>query len=261
LSFTVANAVIPADVADILLLVVALSMLLTPALFIVYDRIIAPRYALTQSQDADQIDSAANIIIAGHGRMGGIVNRALSAAGYDTTVVDYSSEHLDFLRKFGMKIYFGDASRADLLEAAGIKEAKMIVIAIDGKETTTQLARYIVEAYPNVHVVARAYDRNHVYDLYSVGCRDIIRETYDSSIRMGRSALEAMGNSRAHADEMMQEFEVMDRELMVETASLHDMNIPLVENEAFIAKVNEMREEWEIQLKGRMQAARSGQGK
>ncbi|MBT6190508.1 MAG: potassium transporter [Tateyamaria sp.] len=257
LSFTVANAVIPGSVADVLLLVVALSMLLTPALFIVYDRIIAPRYATTQNQEADDIDSEANIIIAGHGRVGGIVNRAVSAAGYDTTVVDYSSEQLDMLRKFGMNVYFGDASRADLLEAAGIKEAKMIVIAIDGKETTTALARYVVETYPDVHVVARAHDRNHVYDLYAVGCRDIIRETYDSSIRMARSALEGLGNARADAEKMMAAFEEVDRELMLETASLHDMNVPIAENEAFISKVKEMRGEWETQLQGRMQAARS----
>ena len=257
LSFTVANAVIPGDVADILLLVVALSMLLTPGMFILYDRVIAPRYASTQNQEADEIDSEANIIIAGHGRVGGIINRAVSAAGFDTTVVDYSSEQLDMLRKFGVSVYFGDASRADLLEAAGIKDAKMIVIAIDGKETTTNLTRYIVETYPNVHVVARAYDRNHVYDLYAVGCRDIIRETYDSSLRMARSVLEALGNTRADADNMMAAFDEIDRELMIETASLYDINVPIAENEAFIGKVKEMRDEWEAKLAASMQAART----
>ena len=260
LSFTVANAVIPGGVADILLLVVALSMLLRPLLFIICDRMIAPRYATTQNQDADEIDSDASIIIAGHGRVGGIVNRAVSAGGYDTTVVDYSSEQLDMLRKFGLSVYFGDASRPDLLEAAGIKEAKMIVIAIDGKDTTTALARYVIETYPHVHVIARAYDRNHVYDLYAVGCRDIIRETYDSSMRMARSVLEALGNDRKDADRMMDAFEVMDRELMVETASLHDINVPMAENKAFINKVKEMREEWETQLQGRMKAARTDKG-
>jgi len=257
LSFTVANAVLPKDLADILMLAVALSMLLTPAIFILYERVIAPRFTKAQAQESDVIDSNAQIIIAGHGRFGGIVNRALGAAGYETTVVDYSSEQLEILRRFGMRVYFGDASRPDLLEAAGIREAKILVVAIDGKDTITELVNHVTKTYPNVHVIARAVDRNHVYDLYAVGCRDIIRETYDGSIRMARSALEALGATRSAAQRMMNAFEEVDREMLVETASLHDINVPVAENEAFIAKVNEMRDTWDPQLKGRMQAAAS----
>ena len=257
LSFTVANAVLPRDLADILLLAVALSMLLTPAIFILYERAIVPRFTTAQTQEPDEINSNAQIIIAGHGRFGGIVNRAMSAAGYDTTVVDYSSEQLEILRKFEMRVYFGDASRPDLLEAAGIREAKILIVAIDGKDTITELVNYVTKTYPDVHVIARAVDRNHVYDLYAVGCRDIIRETYDGSIRMARSALEALGATRDAAQRMMNAFEEIDRKMMIETASLHDINVPVAENEAFIAKVNEMRDTWEPQLKVRMQAARS----
>lgn len=256
LSFTVANGVIPADVSETLLLVVALSMLLTPALFILYDRVIAPRYMLDQDQEADEIENTAGVIIAGHGRFGGIVNRALSGAGFDTTVVDYSSEQLAMLRKFGLKVYFGDATRPDLLEAAGIDGAKLLVIAIDGKEATTELTRYVCTNYPDVHVVARAYDRTHVYDLWSVGCRDIIRESYDGSIRMARSALEALGIDRPEATQMMEAFEEMDRQMMVEVADLHDIDTPFAENEAVLAKINEMRADWEAQLKGSMDAIR-----
>ena len=257
LSFTVANAVLPKNLADILMLAVALSMLLTPAIFILYERVIAPRFTKAQAQESDVIDSNAQIIIAGHGRFGGIVNRALGAAGYETTVVDYSSEQLEILRRFGMRVYFGDASRPDLLEAAGIREAKILVVAIDGKDTITELVNHVIKTYPNVHVIARAVDRNHVYDLYAVGCRDIIRETYDGSIRMARSALEALGATQGAAQRMMNAFEEVDREMLVETASLHDINVPVAENEAFIAKVNEMRDTWDPQLKGRMQAAAS----
>jgi len=257
LSFTVANAVLPKDLADILLLAVALSMLLTPAIFILYERAIAPHFTKAQAQEPDVIDSNGQIIIAGHGRFGGIVNRALSAAGYETTVVDYSSEQLKILRKFGMRAYFGDASRPDLLEAAGIKEAKILVVAIDGKNTITELVNHVTKTFPDVHVIARAVDRNHVYDLYAVGCRDIIRETYDGSIRMARSTLEALGVTRSAAQKMMNTFEEIDREMLIETASLHDINLPVAENEAFIAKVNEMRDTWEPQLKARMQAAGS----
>ena len=252
LSFTVANAVVPGDIADLVLLVVALSMLVTPLLFILYDRVIAPRYSHKEEREADVIDASAKIIIAGHGRFGGIVNRALSAAGFETTVVDYSSEQLALLRGFGLRVHFGDATRPDLLHAAGIEHASVLVIAIDGKESITQLTRYVCKHHPNVHVVARAIDRMHVYDLWSVGCRDIIRETYDSSIRAGRSAFEALGFDRDQSTQMMQEFDKMDREIMLDLANLHDIDVPIAENEPFKARFREMRDEWQHELKGRM---------
>ena len=252
LSFTVANAVVPGDVADLLLLVVALSMLLTPLLFILYDKVIAPRYSSQQKRDADPIDSSAQIIIAGHGRFGGIVNRALSAAGFATTVVDYSSDQLEMIRSFGLRAYFGDATRPDLLQAAGIKQAKVLVIAIDDKESITQLTRYACKYHPHVHVVARAIDRMHVYDLWSVGCRDVIRETYDSSIRAGRSAFEALGFDREQATRMMREFEDMDRRIMRDLADLYDIDTPVSENEPFMARFHDMQGEWKQELKGRM---------
>lgn len=255
LSFTVASAVIPNEVSDILLLVVAMSMLLTPALFILYDKVIAPRYSRQQDIEADEIDSDAKIIIAGHGRFGGIVNRSIRGAGYDTTVVDYSSEQLDVLRRYGLRAYFGDATRPDLLHAAGIEEARIFVVAIDDKEAVTELTRYVCRHHPDVHVVARAYDRMHVYDLWAVGCRDIIRETYDSSIRASRSVLEQLGHSRGTATKMLDEFESLDRKTMIELAELYDINIPVHENEAYTSRVREMVGDWEEQLRGRMQDA------
>lgn len=256
LSFTVANAVVPGDIAALVLLVVALSMLLTPLLFILYDRVIAPRYSYQEEREADSIDSTAKVIIAGHGRFGGIVNRALSAAGFETTVVDYSSEQLELLRKFGLRAHFGDATRPDLLRAAGIDEARVLVIAIDGKEAITQLTAYVCKNYPEVHVVARAIDRMHVYDLWSVGCRDVIRETYDSSLRAGRSAFEALGFDREQATQMMQEFERIDRKMMLDLADSYDIEQPATENEAFMARYREMTDEWEHELKGRMGVTR-----
>ena len=257
LSFTVANAVIPQDIADVLLLVVALSMLLTPALFILYDRVIAPRYSSQEERQADEIEGEAPIIIAGHGRFGGIVNRALRGAGYDTTVLDYSSEQLEMLRRFHISVHFGDATRPDLLHAAGIDEAKVLVIAIDDKDAITELVRYMVEHHPNVHLVARAIDRNHVYDLWSVGCRDIIRETYDSSIRASRSVFEALGHTRPQAEKLLEEFEAADRDVMLDLARLYDINIPPFENESYMNRVDEMMDEWQEQLRGRMQEAKA----
>lgn len=259
LSFTVANAVIPTAVADQLLLVVALSMLLTPALFILYDRVIAPRFANNENREADEITEQNHIIIAGQGRVGGLVRRMLNAAGYQSTVIDYSSKQLEMLRKFGMRAYFGDATRPDLLHAAGIAEAKLLVVAIDDKEHITELVKYAIHTYPNLHVVARAIDRDHIYQLYAAGCRDIIRETYDSSLRMGRSAFEALGASRDEADQMVGAYEAIDRKSIVTLAEHYDLDTPGAENEAYIAKVREHIEDGERELNEAVRAVRKTQ--
>ncbi|PHP67726.1 potassium transporter [Zhengella mangrovi] len=257
-SFTVANAVVPAPVADLLLLVIAMSMLLTPGLFILYDRLIAPRYSRQQEREADAIDHGSGIIIAGHGRFGGIVNRALQAADYETTVVDYSNDQLKMLRRFGLSAYYGDATRPDLLHAAGIETARVLVIAIDNKDAATELARYMHEAHPHVHVIARAIDRWHVYDLWSVGCRDIIRETYDSSIRAARSAFEALGHSRAKAERLVGVFEAFDRRTMLETAQAFiESDDPHADDSTYSRLIRDHLESWEAELKASMKGALS----
>lgn len=254
LSFTVANSVIPGDLADRLLLIVAISMLLTPALFILYDRVIAPRFSEQEEREMDEIAEQGDIIIAGHGRVGGIVARMLRGAGLKPTVIDYSSRQLEMLKKFGLQAYYGDATRPDLLHAAGVEHAKLFVIAIDDKDQITELARYLHEHYPNLHVVARAADRNHVYDLWHAGCRDIIRETYDSSLRMGRSAVEALGYSRDQAERVVGAFQELDRRAMLNAAEHYDPAVPAMENEAYLASVNNMRAEWEAELAERTMA-------
>ena len=248
LSFTVANSVIPSVIADQLLLVVALSMLLTPALFIFYDRVVAPALTRTEEREADEIVEHGDIIIAGHGRVGGIVNRILRMQGYETTVIDYSSSQLDMLRTFGLHVHYGDATRPDLLNAAGIQDAKLFVIAIDGREQITELARYANHNWPHLKIVARAVDRNHVYELWAVGCRDIIRDTFDSSVRMGRTALEALGLSREEADARTAEFNKRDRQSMIDLADAYDINVPAHQNPTYVARVRAMVEELEQEL-------------
>jgi CPA2 family monovalent cation:H+ antiporter-2 len=122
------------------------------------------------------------------------------------------------------------------------------VIAIDDKAQITELVRYVRHKYPQLHVVARAVDRNHVYDLWAAGCRDIIRETYDSSIRMGRSAYEALGATKVQAEAMKLAYDAMDRKSMLALAEHYDPDIPAFENEVYVAKVREMTEIWEADL-------------
>jgi len=240
LSFTVANGVIPAAVSDQLLLVVALSMLLTPALFILFDKLILPKYAQTQRDEADEVDEQGSVIIAGHGRFGGVINRILLGAGHKTVVLDHHAEQLDMLRKFGVKVFYGDASRPDMLHAAGIEEAKILVVAIDEKEQSTELVRYVSKHYPHVHIVARAMNREHVYELYAAGAADIIRDYFDSAVRAGRSALEALGTHPFDAERQTRGFVLNDQYMLREVATLYDPEIPSHENEAYIAKIKEL---------------------
>lgn len=248
LSFTVASGVIPKPIADQLLLVVAISMLLTPLLFILYDRIIAPRFNITDDREADAIEESNKIIIAGNGRMGGIIRRMLSGAGHPSTVIDFSSRQLEMLSRFGVKAYYGDATRPDLLHSAGIGEAKLFVIVIDGREQITELVKYVSKHYPNVHIIARAVARDHVYDLYAAGCRDIVRETYDSSLRIGRSAFQALGYTDDQSEQLKLAFDVMDKKSIAAMAEHYDPDIPTLENDVYVAKARESGAKWEKEM-------------
>jgi CPA2 family monovalent cation:H+ antiporter-2 len=250
LTFSVANSVIPVALADQLLLVVMLSMLLTPLLFILYDKIIAPRFTASQEREPDEIDEQGSVLIAGHGRFGGIINRILLSAGFKTTVVDYQSEQLEMLRAFGVKVYFGDAMRPDLLHAAGIEEAKILVVAIDERESATELIHYVTENHPHVHIVVRAMDRLHVYELWNAGARDIIRETFDSSLRAGRSALEALGMHPYDAERQVRGFVINDREQMLSLASVYDPDIPAHENVEYVEKTKDFMDRYEQVMQG-----------
>ncbi|AXC49856.1 potassium transporter [Paracoccus suum] len=234
LSFTTASQIIPQSIADVALLVVALSMLLTPALFILYDRVIAPMAGGDQKREADQIDEASPIIIAGHGRFGGLVARMLRSIGEQPVVVDYSSRQLEMLKLFGIKAYFGDATRPDLLESAGIANAKLLVVAIDDAAQITEIVRYVAATYPNVHIVARAVDRTHVYDLYEAGAEDIIRETFDSAVRSGRSAYEALGFTRAEADALAARFVEADKTHLRRMAEAYRRGVAPEDNPEFV---------------------------
>ena len=253
IAFAVANAVFPEALADLLLLIVALTMLATPLMFILYDKAIARAYCNAEDRrEADAIGEENPVIIAGRGRIGGIVDRMLQAAGHATTVIDYDSKQLEIVRKFGYRTYFGDATRADLLASAGIDKARVLVVALDEREQIDRLVKYAVANFPNLHVIARAIDRNHVYELWAYGCRDIVRETYDSSLRIGRSAFEALGMDRQQAQSAADAFEEMDRRSMREVADLYRLDIPYHENEPLMEKVKSLRAKWDPVLREQM---------
>jgi len=210
--------------------------------------VIVPRFAISDTRETDTIDEANKIIIAGHGRMGVVIGRMLTGAGHTATVIDYSSKQIDFLAQFGFKAFYGDATRPDLLHSAGIDEAKVFIVAIDQKDQATALVHYVTQNHPNVHVIARAVDRMHVYDLWHAGCRDVIRETFDSATRMGRSVYEAMGISREKADLMVDAFVATDGKSMLDLAEHYDPNVTALENQPYMENARKMIKVWEAEL-------------
>ncbi|CAM3069435.1 monovalent cation:proton antiporter-2 (CPA2) family protein [Vibrio rarus] len=195
LSFTVQNNVLPSDIATILSLVVALSMFLTPGLFILFDKVIVPHYEKQNNAttEADVIDEQGTVIIAGVGRFGQIVNRLLVNNGVKTVVLDHQATQVENLRKIGTKTFFGDATKPDLLHTAGIDKAKALIVAIDNQEASLEMVKYVRHTYPQVKVIARAFDRGHIYQLRQAGAHHIESETFHSALEVGTVALHCMG--------------------------------------------------------------------
>ncbi|GLO59509.1 potassium transporter [Vibrio sp. MACH09] len=194
LSFSMQNHVLPAEIAQTLSLVVALSMFFTPGLFILFDKIILPRYQQeSNDRESDVIEEQGSVIIVGIGRFGQIVNRLLVSNGVKTVVLDHQANQVDVVRKIGTQAYYGDATRPDLLHTAGIENARAIVIAIDQPESSVELVKYVKHTYPKVTVIVRAFDRGHGYRLRQAGADIIESETYHSSLEIGGHAMKVMG--------------------------------------------------------------------
>ena len=195
LSFSSQNHVLPADIVQTLSLVVALSMFLTPGLFILFDKVILPRYEQkSNDREEDTIEEKGTVIIAGIGRFGQIVNRLLVSNDVNTVVLDHQANQVDLLRSINIKSYFGDATRHDLLHTAGIEEAAMLVVAIDNQDSSVELVKYVKHNYPKVKVLARAFDRGHSYRLREAGADFVESETYHSALEMGAEALRSLGH-------------------------------------------------------------------
>ncbi|NQZ33639.1 MAG: cation:proton antiporter [Oceanospirillaceae bacterium] len=245
LAFCVQNAVLPQDLADKLLLVVAMSMLLTPVLFILFDKVVLPRVNKQQKRPADEITDSASIIIAGHGRFGQIINRALLASGFHTVVIDLHAELIEGMRRFGVQVFYGDASRPDLIHAAGLDDAKLLIVAIDDPEQAVSLVTYARRQRPELHIIARANDRDQVYKLYSAGATDIVRETFDSSVRASTYALQALGDSPELAAQSMLKFVEHDKKAILKMAQVWRADVKNFNNEEYIAMAQTISQQLE----------------
>jgi CPA2 family monovalent cation:H+ antiporter-2 len=257
-SFSVQQSVIPVNVAETLLLVIAMSMLITPLLFILYD-VLSRRLEDRGTEHAeDEIDEQGPVIIAGIGRFGQIVNRLVQASGFSTVVLDNNMETIAVMRRFGFKGFLGDPTRPDILRAAGIEKAHVLVVALDDPNAAVKLVKYARSIRPDIHIVARARDRTDVYRLYQAGANDIVRELFDSSLRAGRYVLENMGLSEFEAAEAERVFYAHDRETVRQLAELWDPNQPVSQNPAYVKRAKELQKELETAILSRSSSQDSG---
>ena len=244
-AFVVFNVAAESRVLDgqwipLLTAAVAISMAATPIVLIVADKLVA-RVA-RKERDADVIDERAPVIIAGFGRYGQIVARMLSGSGYPVIVLDHDPDQIELLRRFGSKVFYGDATRLDLLEAAGAREAALLVIAIDDVDDSMQLARAATEAFPNLRILARARNVRHWLELRELGIEHVERETFESALRTARSALEVMG---------IRPFEgrrIADRFRRKTVATLEQMLPEFRDEQKLVARARSGRDELEKML-------------
>lgn len=254
ISFCLQSSALPESMSGILLLVVALSMLLTPALFIFFEKWIQPRMVDQQIRDADDITEQGIAIVAGIGRFGQVINRMLISNGYKTVVLDRHADLIESMRKFRVKSFFGDASRPDLLHAAGLHEARLLVVAIDDREQALELIAHARRERPDIHIIARAFDRTHVYDLYQSGANDIVRETFDSAVRSARYALEALGMHPYDSEKAATLFINEDLKGIRRLAEVHRPGVPASQNPEYVKIALELAEALEQAMLGKTQS-------
>ncbi|MGE3876913.1 MAG: monovalent cation:proton antiporter-2 (CPA2) family protein [Parvibaculaceae bacterium] len=229
ISFAAGLGLLAVTEANLLVAIVALSMALAPLLMMIDARIIQPRFeSMAPKREADRIEpSGSQAIVLGHGRFGMTVGRVLAANGSRATVLDHDAEQIDALRRFGFKVFYGDASREDLLEAAGAADAKILVIAIDDREKINQIVETAQRNFPHLEIFARAFDRPHAYALLNAGVKHVYREVFDSSLAMAEDALVALGQHPYEAAHALRLFRKHD-EALIRRAARHSGDIDTI---------------------------------
>jgi len=220
ISFAAGLGLLAVTQSSMLIAVVALSMAAAPLLMMFDARIVQPRFERhVVAREADRIDpSGSSAIILGHGRFGMTIGRVLAANGSRATVLDHDAEQIDALRRFGFKVFYGDASREDLLEAAGAKDAKILIVAIDDRDKTVQIVETAKRHFPHLEIFARAFDRTHAYELINAGVQHVYREVYESSLVLAGDAMVALGAHPYEASRALRVFRKHDEELVRRTA-------------------------------------------
>ncbi|TVZ14309.1 monovalent cation:proton antiporter-2 (CPA2) family protein [Maribacter sp. MAR_2009_72] len=241
LSFAFQLNILDQEQMDIMLVITALTMTLTPIISIINERFILPKIGTKESikRPMDHIAKSQNVILVGFGHFGSTVGRFLRSHGIEATILDQDSNRVDFLRKMGFEVYYGDATRIDLLESAGIAQAKILICAIDNPGVTKEVTKLVKEKYPHVELMIRAKNRYDAYELLNMGIENIYRESLDTSLALAKDVLSKLGFRKYTLNRQVQNF------IKYDESSLRRLASEPKQDENYIFKARKELEEQE----------------
>ncbi|HEV8095535.1 MAG TPA: NAD-binding protein, partial [Burkholderiales bacterium] len=202
---------------DLLNAVVAATMVATPLLMLLWERVLAPRLTSRAPRAPDAIAERNPVIVAGFGRFGQIVTRVLHGMRIGVTIIEHDPSQIETVRRFGWKAYYGDATRLDLLESAGARDAKLLIVAIDDQEAAMRTVQRARERFPGLQIIVRAHSRTDAYEYTALGVPSV-RETFGSALDAASGALQLLGRSIEQAREAVQQFRMLDEQRLVALA-------------------------------------------
>jgi monovalent cation:proton antiporter-2 (CPA2) family protein len=245
----VGYGILQQSVADLLVIVVTVSMIISPLLMNLQHAFLEPRLKKRSQREYDRIDpNESRVIVSGVGRFGQIVSRVLRMRKIPFTALETDAEQIETLRRYGSKVYYGDASRLDLLQAAGADRAEIFVLTIGDVEASIRTVETLNKHYPHLKILARARNRQHALRLMELGVRYIVRETYYSSLEMAQHTLETLGLSRMEAEDSLRKFKSIDEKALQAQLAFKDDEQKLIQNAQLVAKELERLFESDTQL-------------
>lgn len=231
-SVAASSRIFDGEMRDFLILSVTLSMILSPLVFAANEKLLSRLLSRPTQRDFDDLaahDDHAQVIICGFGRMGQIIGRILAVRKIPFTALENSAAQVDFVRRFGNKIYYGDPTRPDLLRAAGIEKAKVLVIATDDIESTVKIVSQVRDHYPQVQIIVRARHRQHAFRLMDLGAQHVIRETFHGSLKMAEEVLSGLGIKPSEVESVVDTFRRHDEEMMQRQHAVHTDEAKLIQ--------------------------------
>jgi len=225
LSFIRQEAILDEETVGLLMAVVAISMALTPLFMLFNEKVLMPRIGTKEkvsTRKMDAIEEQNPVIIAGFGRFGSIIGRFLRANGIRSTILDLDSDRVDLLRKMGFKVYYGDATRFDLLQSAGAEDAKIIIIALESAEKNLELVQTVKKHFPHLHIMTRSFNYYDTYEFMDEGIFHIYRDTLDTSLRVGMDALKLLGKRAYQVERSAKKFRSHDVQALKSLAAVRD---------------------------------------
>ena len=251
LSFSLQQGILPIDTVNLMIAIVAISMAMTPIVMLLNEKLILPRIGteIRPQREPDVIDEKNRVIIAGFGHFGSTIGRFLQANKIKATYLDMDSDRVDVLRKMGFNVFYGDASRAELLEFAGAKEASIIIIAIGSSDKRLEMVETVKKHFPHLHMLVRAANRYDAYDQMNAGILHIYRETLDTSLRVGVDAMSLLGYQKFTAQRLAKTFFKYDEQALKKLSTIRDQ-------EQYINEVKKYTEELELVMQSDRQFSR-----